>query len=163
MADRNIDDQDELILYNLQKDARRRSSGDISEHTDLSSSSVRKRIRHMEEASIIKGYTAQIDYQASGYPIRMILFATAPIPERGDLVSDILEITGVVSVQELITGDENLLITVVGEQDRDITPAAEELMDMGLTITDEVLVRKHETSPFEGFAADQHPEDPSPS
>jgi Lrp/AsnC family leucine-responsive transcriptional regulator len=95
-----------------------------------------------------------VDYERSGYPMRMILFCTAPIPERGDLVGDILEIEGVVSVQELVTGDENLLVTAVGQRDSDITPVAEKLMDLGLTIRDEVLVRRHEAAPFDGFEGD---------
>jgi len=151
MANKPLDQQDKIILKCLQEDARHASSGDISERADLSSSTVRKRIQNMERASVIKGYTAQVDYEKAGYPIRMILFATAPIPERGKLVDDILDVCGVVSVQELITGDENLLITAVGERDSDITPVAEELMDLGLTITDELLVRKHVTTPFDGF------------
>ena len=48
----------------------------------------------------------------------MLLFCTAPIPDRGDLISDILDIHGVVSVQELVTGEENLLVTAVGEAER---------------------------------------------
>lgn len=155
MNDRLIDEKDEVILNFLQRDARHFSSGDISERADLSSSAVRKRIQQMEEASIIKGYTAHVDYEKSGYPIRMILFATAPIPERGGLVEEVLEVPGVVSVQELVTGDENLLITVVGERDSDITPVAKELMDKGLNITDEVLVRTHATTPYDGFRQDE--------
>lgn len=140
-----------MILKCLQEDARHLSSGDISERAELSSSTIRKRIQKMEKGSVIQKYSAQIDYEKAGYPIRMILFATAPIPERGKLVEKILNVSGVVSVQELITGDENLLITVVGERDSDITPVAEALMDLGLTITDEVLVRTHKTAPFDGF------------
>ncbi|MFB6356344.1 MAG: Lrp/AsnC family transcriptional regulator [bacterium] len=147
----SIDEKDEAILKLLQQDARNLSSGEISDKADVSASAVRKRIKKLEESSVIKGYSAEIDYEKSGYPIRMILYCTAPIPERGELVEEILDIPRVVSVQELITGDENLLITAVGEQDSDITPIAEELLDLGLTITDEVLVRQHETSAFDGF------------
>lgn len=150
----DVDEHDEAILRLLQRNARHFSSGDISEESELSASSVRKRIQKLEESEVIKGYSADIDYEKSGYPMRMILFCTAPIPERGELVEQILDIQGVVSVQELITGDENLLITVVGERDSDITPVAEKLMELGLKITDEVLVRKHETAPFDGFTAD---------
>ena len=81
----------------------------------------------------------------------MLLFCTASIPERGDRVEEILEIDGVVSVQELVTGDRNLLVTAVGTSDEDITPVARELLEMGLTVADEVLVRSHETTPFGGF------------
>jgi DNA-binding Lrp family transcriptional regulator len=151
MRDPAIDDVDRAILYALQDDARNASSGDIAERTGTSDSTVRKRIQRLEDDGVIKGYGARVDYQRSGYPLRMLLFCTAAIPERGDRVEEILEIDGVVSVQELVTGDRNLLVTAVGESDEDITPVARELLEMGLTVADEVLVRSHETTPFGGF------------
>ncbi|WP_225333316.1 Lrp/AsnC family transcriptional regulator [Halomicrobium urmianum] len=153
--DYELDDVDREILHALQEDARNLSSGEIAERTEASSSTVRKRIQRLESEEVIKGYSADIDYQESGYPLRMLLFCTAPIPERGALLGDILEISGVVSVQELVTGDENLLVTVVGEHDEDITSVAQELLDMGVTVADEVLVRSHETTPFGGFSSDE--------
>lgn len=150
----DLDEHDETILKLLQEDARHLSSGDISDRTELSPSTVRKRISRLEDEDVIKGFSVDVDYERSGYPMRMILFCTAPIPERGDLVGDILEIEGVVSVQELVTGDQNLLVTAVGQRDSDITPVAEKLMDLGLTIRDEVLVRRHEAAPFDGFEGD---------
>jgi DNA-binding Lrp family transcriptional regulator len=152
MADEDIDDVDRAILRALQEDARNMSSGDIAERTGTSDSTVRKRIQRLESEEIIKGYSAEVDYGASGYPLRMLLFCTASIPERGELIPDILAIDGVVSVQELVTGEQNLLVTAVGESDGDITPVAQELLDMGLTVADEVLVRSHETTPFGGFS-----------
>ncbi|EMA26376.1 MULTISPECIES: Lrp/AsnC family transcriptional regulator [Haloarcula] len=151
MADEEIDDVDRAILYALQEDARNMSSGDIAERTDTSDSTVRKRINHLESSEVIKGYSADVDYQQAGYPLRMLLYCTASIPERGDLIPEILDIDGVVSVQELVTGEENLLVTAVGESDSDITPVAQALLDMGLTVADEVLVRSHETTPFGKF------------
>ncbi|TKX81476.1 Lrp/AsnC family transcriptional regulator [Halorubrum sp. SD626R] len=151
MTDAEIDDVDEAILYALQEDARNASSGDIAERTGTSDSTVRKRIQRLESDGVIKGYSASVDYQRSGYPLRMLLYCTASIPERGDIVADILEIDGVVSVQELVTGEQNLLVTAVGKTDGDITPVAQALLDMGLTVADEVLVRTHETTPFGKF------------
>ena len=151
MANGEIDGVDKAILYALQEDARNRSSGDIAERTGTSDSTVRKRIQRLESDGIIKGYSANVNYQKSGYPLRMLLYCTASIAERGDLIPDILEIDGVVSVQELVTGEQNLLVTVVGESDSDITPVAQKLLDMGLTVADEVLVRSHETTPFGKF------------
>ena len=153
MTDRELDDVDREILYALQEDARNLSSGEIAERTDASSSTVRKRIQRLESDGVIKGYSADVDYQESGYPLRMLLFCTAPIPDRGNLIDDILDIPGVVSVQELVTGEQNLLVTAVGETDNDITPVAQELLDMGLTIADEVLVRSQESTPFEEFSS----------
>ena len=158
MADEEIDDVDKAILYALQEDARNMSSGDIAERTGTSDSTVRKRIQRLETDEIVKGYSAEVDYQRSGYPLRMLLFCTASIAERGELIDEILEIDGVVSVQELVTGEQNLLVTVVGESDSDITPVAQQLLDMGLTVADEVLVRSHQTTPFGKFDPETHAE-----
>jgi Lrp/AsnC family leucine-responsive transcriptional regulator len=151
MSNGAVDDVDKAILYALQADARNTSSGDIAERTGTSDSTVRKRIQRLEDDEIIKGYSADVDYQASGYPLRMLLFCTASIVDRGELIPEILRIDGVVSVQELVTGDRNLLVTAVGETDNEITPVAQDLIDMGLTVADEVLVRSHETTPFGEF------------
>jgi DNA-binding Lrp family transcriptional regulator len=148
----DLDEVDLAILHALQEDARNTSSGEIAEKAEASGSTVRKRIQKLESEGVIKGYSADVDYQRSGYPLRMLLFCTASIPERGGLIQDILDIPGVVSVQELVTGEENLLVTAVGERDSDITPVAQELLDLGLTVSDEVLVRTHETAPFDGFS-----------
>ena len=153
MTTDDLDSVDREILYALQEDARNLSSSEIAARTDASSSTVRKRIQRLESEQAIKGYSAEVDYQKAGYPLRMLLFCTASIQERGDLIEDILDISGVVSVKELVTGEQNLLVTVVGETDSDITPAAETLVDMGLTVADEVLVRSHESTPFEDFSS----------
>ena len=150
MADQ-IDEIDAAILRALQEDARNMSSGDIATRTGTSDSTVRKRIQRLESEGVIKGYSADVDYQRSGYPLRMLLFCTAAIPERGDRIEEILAINGVVSVQELVTGEENLLVTAVGESDSDITPVAQELLELGVTVSDEVLVRSHERTPFDRF------------
>ncbi|ELZ06377.1 AsnC family transcriptional regulator [Natrialba chahannaoensis JCM 10990] len=154
MSDYELDAVDREILYALQEEARNLSSGEIAERTEASSSTVRKRIQRLESEGIIKGYSADIDFTGSGYPIRMLLFCTAPIPERGEYREEILNIPRVISVQELVTGEENLLVTAVGETDQDITPVAQKLSDMGLTITDEVLVRSHEATSFDEFVAE---------
>jgi Lrp/AsnC family leucine-responsive transcriptional regulator len=151
MVDDDVDDVDRAVLHALQEDARNMSSSDSAERTGTSDSTVRKRIRRLESEDVIKGYTAEVDYDRSGYPLRMLLFCTAAIPDRGDVVEDVLAIDGVVSVQELVTGERNLLVTAVGESDGDITPVANELLEMGLEVADELLVRSHETTPFGEF------------
>ncbi|MDS0475942.1 Lrp/AsnC family transcriptional regulator [Natrinema sp. 1APR25-10V2] len=153
MTEYELDAIDREILYALQEEARNLSSSEIADRTEASSSTVRKRIQRLESEGVIKGYSANIDYTKSGYPIRMLLFCTAPIPDRSEYIDDILEISGVVSVQELVTGEQNLLVTVVGKTDRDITPIAQEISDLGLTITDEVLVRSQRSTSFDTFSS----------
>ena len=86
MSEEDIDAVDEDILYALQEDARNMSSGDIAERTSASDSTVRKRIQRLQADGVTKGYTAEVDYRKSGYPLRMLLFCTAAIPDRGDHV-----------------------------------------------------------------------------
>jgi DNA-binding Lrp family transcriptional regulator len=155
MVEHDIDDVDRAILHALQADARNTSSSDIASRTGTADSTVRKRIQRLESERVIKGYSADVDYGKSGYPLRMLLYCTASIPERGELIPEILRIDGVVSVQELVTGEQNLLVTAVGESDSDITPVAQALLELGLTVADEVLVRSHETTPFDEFDPDR--------
>ena len=176
MSDK-LDETDQAILEALQRDARNTSSEEIASRLGTSGSTIRKRIKRLEERGIIKGYTAQVDYDRSGYPLRMLLYCTAPIPERGRLAAEVpdfigfvrrlrlglggeclaalrqhgLAAGGLLSVKELVTGDKNLLVTVVGESDSDVTPVAQKLLDMGLQIADEVLVRSMRTTTFGGL------------
>jgi DNA-binding Lrp family transcriptional regulator len=151
MTDEAIDDVDRAILHALQEDARNMSWGDIAERTGTSDGTVRKRIQWLESTGVTKGYSAIVDYPKSGFPLRMLLYCTASIPERGEIIPEILAIDWVVSVQELVTGEQNLLVTAVGESDSDITPVAQAVLEMGLTVADEVLVRSHETTAFGPF------------
>ncbi|MFB6177096.1 MAG: Lrp/AsnC family transcriptional regulator, partial [Halobaculum sp.] len=96
MTDEEIDEVDSAILHALKEDARNMSSGDIAERTGTSDSTVRKRIQRLESEGVVKGYSADVDYQKSGYPLRMLLYCTASIAERGELLPEILEIDGVV-------------------------------------------------------------------
>ena len=120
MSDRTIDDVDAAILYALQEDARNTASGDIASRTGISDSTVRKRIGRLETDGVIKGYGVEVDYQRSGYPLRMLLYCTAPIPERGEHVDDILAIDGVVSVQELVSDGRHQEVLLAGDGRRRI-------------------------------------------
>lgn len=62
----NIDQTDTSILHMLQKNGRA-TINDISEGVGLSPSPVARRVKLLEEAGIITGYSAQIDEVALGY------------------------------------------------------------------------------------------------
>jgi len=79
MVEHDIDDVDRAILHALQADARNTSSSDIADRTGTADSTVRKRIQRLESERVIKGYSADVDYGKSGYPLRM-----APRPSRSE-------------------------------------------------------------------------------
>lgn len=67
-----LDDTDRKILEVLLDDGRA-SHREVSERTGVSLATVNRRVRAMEEAKIIKGYTAQVDAEAAGWGFTAII------------------------------------------------------------------------------------------
>lgn len=74
-----IDDIDRKILYALSEDARL-SVERVAERVSLSATPVRRRIRQLEEAGIIRRYTVDINMKACGYGLQ--LFALIKLQSR---------------------------------------------------------------------------------
>ncbi len=151
MARTGLDQLDRFIIYSLQKDARHTSSSDIAEKMDVSASTVRNRIGQLEERAVISGYHADIDYETAGFQLYTLIICTAPIPEREELARAALEVAGVVEVQEVMTGENNVHVTAVGEDGDDLTRIGRELSDIGLHVLDEDIIRNHYTNPYHKF------------
>jgi DNA-binding Lrp family transcriptional regulator len=151
MSGRELDALDREILYRLQGEARNTSSSDIAERLDVSASTVRNRIQRLESDGVIRGYHADVDYETAGYQLYTLIVCTAPIPEREALAEAAVEVAGVVEVQEVMTGDGNVLVRAVGEDGDDLTRIGEELDELGLRVSDEDLIRNTHQSPFARF------------
>lgn len=153
-----LDELDRAILHEFQRDARNASSQDIAEQMDVSPSTVRKRIKRLEEEDIIKGYRAEVDYGKAGYQLQVQINCTAPITERNRLSEEAMEIPGVVSTREIASGEENLLINVVATDNADLTRIASELSELGLSISGEQLIRGERFESFYKFRGDDDQE-----
>jgi DNA-binding Lrp family transcriptional regulator len=70
-----IDDIDKRILEELATDCRR-SYRQIARKVRVSVGTVLNRIRRMEEAGVIRGYSAMIDHEKVGYPLTGIAEVT---------------------------------------------------------------------------------------
>jgi DNA-binding Lrp family transcriptional regulator len=151
MAVRKLDALDRRILYTLQRDARHTSSSDIAGELDVSASTVRNRIRQLESDEIIKGYHADVDYDSAGYLLFTLIVCTAPIPERERLAAEAVEISGVVEVQEVMTGEANVLVRAIGVDGDDLSRIGEELDELGLRVSDEDLIRSTHRRPYSRF------------
>lgn len=66
-----IDSKDRRILGELLRDCRR-SYRSIAQRTGLSVGTVLSRIRKMEKASVIKGYSALLDHERLGYQLTVL-------------------------------------------------------------------------------------------
>ena len=148
-----LDELDKHILYRLQCDARRISSRTIADEMDVAASTVRNRIRQLEERGIILGYHVDIDYEAAGFPLYAKIICTAPVTEREELAKAALEVTGVAAVREVITGHKNIYINAVGTDHDDLSRIGRELSELGLEVIDEQVIRTEYVCPYHGFLA----------
>lgn len=67
-----MDDKDRQIIGVLQRDGRL-TNQDLAERVNLSPSPCLRRVRLLEEAGIIKGYSAVVDAEAYGLPITVFV------------------------------------------------------------------------------------------
>lgn len=146
-----LDEVDRAILHALQEDARHNTNATISERVSVSDSTVGKRISRMEDEGIIKGYQPTIDYDEAGFPMQVLFVCTATIAEREGLIENTLGLDGVINVRELMTGEKNVHILVIGSSNDDITRIAHKLDNMGYRVTDEILIRDEYNQPSVHF------------
>ena len=151
MGVRELDELDEQILYALQAEARRTSSSDVAEKLDVSASTVRNRIRELEADGVIRGYHADVDYEKTGFQLYTLIVCTAPIPEREELAERAVEVPGVVEVQEVMTGEANVLVRAVGADGDDLSRIGEQLDELGLKVSDEDIIRDTHRHPYHRF------------
>lgn len=152
--DDGLDDLDRRILHALQRDARHTSATEIADEAGVAPSTVRKRIARLEERGIVRGYHVDVDYQRAGYQLHTLITCTASIDEREQLVRDALDVRGVVSVREVMTGDDNVRVSAVSTDHDDLNRIAQELSHLGLEVTDENLVRNEHVRPFDSLVRD---------
>ncbi|ADQ67102.1 Lrp/AsnC family transcriptional regulator [Halogeometricum borinquense] len=151
MSIRDLDSLDRRILYSLQAEARHTSSNDIAASLDVSASTVRNRIQRLESDGIIRGYHADVDYEDAGYQLFTLIVCTAPIPEREELAAAAADVPGVVEVQEVMTGEANVLVRAIGVDGDDLSRIGEELDELGLRVSDEDLIRNTHRRPYSRF------------
>jgi len=151
MTDRELDDLDRAILYALQDDTRKLSTSSIADRMDVAASTVRTRIRNLEDAGIITGYHAEVDYEAADFQLHTLIVCTAPVPDRERLAQAALETEGVVAVREVMTGNENVHVEVVGRDGDDLSRIGRELDEIGFEIEDENIIRNEYVRPYSGF------------
>lgn len=154
MASEGLDDLDRAIIYRLQDNARKTSASTIAEEMGVAASTVRNRIGRLEDAGVIAGYDLEVDYETAGFQLHTLIVCTAPIPDRERLAREALEVDGVVAVREIMTGNANLHVEVVGEDSDDLSRIGRELDALGLEVVEEDIIRNEYVHPYEGFAPD---------
>lgn len=153
--DVEIDAIDERIIYRLAEDARHTSAPNIAEEVGVSAPTIRNRIRRLEEKGVIEGYHAQIDYEKLNGRLTNLFFCTAVVTDRDRFGQRILDIPGVINVREVMSGEENLHVTVVATDTADIRRIAQEIAALGVDIDHEELLHQEHFQPYSQFGPDQ--------
>lgn len=150
-----VDEIDRRVLFHLTRDARGISAPDIAAEVDVSAGTIRNRIRQLEDNGIIRGYHADIDYERVDGRIVNVFMCNTPVGKREESARKVLEVRGVVNVRELMSGRENLHITVVGTDTNDISRIAREISELEIDIEDEALVQREFFHPYHPFGPEE--------
>ncbi|WP_164157059.1 Lrp/AsnC family transcriptional regulator [Sandarakinorhabdus rubra] len=107
----SLDAANRLILDALMADSRT-SLRTLAEQAGLSAPAVRERIRQLEEAGVILGYTAQVSWAALGYGLEAIV-RIEPLPGRLREVERALREMPQIVQCDAVTGDDCFIARVV--------------------------------------------------
>ncbi|GAB3965420.1 Lrp/AsnC family transcriptional regulator [Actinoallomurus acanthiterrae] len=101
---KDLDDIDLRILSELQADARL-SVAELSRRVGLSAPAVADRIRRLEDTGVITGYRTEVDPQALGFPVTVLVRINPAVRELPRIAKIAEEIPEIVECYR-ITGDD---------------------------------------------------------
>jgi Lrp/AsnC family leucine-responsive transcriptional regulator len=129
----DLDATDARILGALVKDARI-SIADLARSVDLSPPSVSERIKRLEEAGVIEGYTLTINPKALGLPIAAWL-RIRPIPGQLQKVADILRGLPEIVECDRITGEDCFIARAHVQSVDDLEKLIDQIIPHAMTNT----------------------------
>lgn len=127
-------DQVDLKLLNILKDNSRLSFADLGRKINLSPSSVRERVQKMEEEGVIRKYDIQIDNKKIGYDLEAFILIKV-FPGKLKYVIDKVKEFPEITSSHRITGNQNIHLRVVVENQASLQKLLDKLMDFGDTNT----------------------------
>lgn len=148
-----LDDVDRGILFLLQQDAKETTALEMADTLDVSASTVRNRLSKLEENDVLKGYYPLIDYENANLPPRVLFTVTASPTDRSGVTEAILDIHGVVTVRELLIGQQNLSVEVVPQSSSHLTQIIERIHELEARIDRTEIVSQRYVQPL-GFFGD---------
>jgi Lrp/AsnC family leucine-responsive transcriptional regulator len=132
-----MDQYGRKLLTALQRDARA-SVADLSRQIGLSQTRTAERLRRMEEAGIIQGYTVEIDPEALGLPMLAYIRLTCSGGKYNGFLSFVKSAPHVQECHHLTGGDAFLLKVAVASI-AELERLVEKLLPYGDPITSIVL------------------------
>ena len=100
----SLDETDRALIAALSENARQ-SLADLARTVGLSGPSVAERLRRLEEAGLVSGYTVDLDHRALGYSLTAIV-RIRPLPGQLHMVEKLLVESPEVIECDKVTGDD---------------------------------------------------------
>jgi len=120
----------------------------------VSSSTVANRINDLEKRGVILSNHPIINYSETGgsSPPR---HRDSSLRDREKMMDGIMEVSGIVSIRELLTNKENLSLEVVGRTSEDIEETLESLDSLGVDIERMRMMKQERTNPYNHFFGEE--------
>lgn len=132
-----LDTINKQILVALKHNSRLKNT-EIAQRVGISSPAVAERIKKMEDAGIINGYTTKVSYYELGFQLRAIITMRAFMGKLKPFLSQVKKYNEVVNCYR-ITGNENIVMEVVLENQKHLEEFIDQLISYGETKTQIIL------------------------
>jgi DNA-binding Lrp family transcriptional regulator len=136
-----MDHTDRQIVALMRENARR-SFQDIGKNVGLSAPAVKRRVDRLEEAGVIRGYTAVIDPHAFGWHAEAFVDLFCEGGMSGDAIRRVVESEPRVASAHTVAGEASAMLHVMAEDTKDLELALERIRDtegISRTVTEVVL------------------------
>lgn len=134
------------ILACLQQNARQTNT-EISRKVGISSPAVAERIRKMEDLGIIEGYYAKVSHLETNHQLKAIITLRAFMGRLKPFIEKVKGFNEVVNCYR-ITGNENIVMEVVLNNQKHLEKFIDQLITYGETRTHIVLSNVVENNPI---------------
>ncbi len=141
-----LDDINWKILKALQKNARQ-SNTEIAKQVGITSPAVAERIRKMEDLGVIQGYYTKVSHYETGHQLKAIITLRAFMGRLQPFLEIVKDFDEVVNCYR-ITGNENIIMEVVLNNQRHLEKFIDQLITYGETRTHIVLSNVVENNPI---------------
>lgn len=141
-----IDEVNWEILKQLQLNARITMT-DLGKQVGLTAPAVVERIKKMEDLGIIRGYYTQLSYIKTGYQLKAIITLKVFMGRLKPFLDVVTNFKEVLNCYR-ITGNENIIMEVVLENQKHLETFIDKLISYGETKTHIVLSNKIENGPI---------------
>ncbi|GAB4065913.1 Lrp/AsnC family transcriptional regulator [Ancylobacter sonchi] len=128
-----LDALDARILSEIDRDARLPMS-ELARLVGMSAPGVAERVRRLEAAGVLKGFSAEIDPRAIGYAIRAMV-RIRPLPGKLHLVERLIDDCPHIVECLKITGDDPFLAQLVVRDVEEMDTVLEALAEHAVTST----------------------------